>query len=439
MDEQYRNVAKNSAIIFGYILAIIYGLPGILWGILYLYYTYYENADLLSMYLDRKYDLNMQYGILKDILLLSTYMPSKHPKFCDSYEKEEQIFIDLRNDEIKKIINKIREIKEGYEADNEDIKKQSYEKTDQNLKIREAKEEKDRLLKEAEAGKDSRHNSTSTRIWIQNVFIMIQTIYVNIFNGLILFKDIFLTIVPLFKAIIQNKVIMGFLIIVGLICVLLYNLKPSSSNSKNKDRNANTNSVSTFSPYAIYVDIVDSYTHYSKMAKDLSNSMSKTLSNTEEGKDEEIVDDTIYNRELHDPKKIKGRYDNLSYINLSEIGIVSIPGMVSVPGFTIEKDKLYNIHLPSSKFEINTINTNNILWKIGKKNVDNEGELKWKIDCKSIDKIAGGGGDIPAFITDIDDDNKCIINVRGFDDTMGEGGGDEDKLAYSTEEIKDEI
>jgi len=433
MDEQYRNVAKNSAIIFGYILAIIYGLPGILWGILYLYYTYYENADLLSMYLDRKYDLNMQYGILKDILLLSTYMPSKHPKFCDSHEKEEQVFIDLRNDEIKRIINKIREIKGGYEADNEDIKKQSYEKTDQNLKIREAKEEKDRLLKEAEAGKDSRHNSTSTRIWIQNVFIVIQTIYVNLFNGLILFKDILFTIVPLLKALIQNKVIMGFLIIVGLICALLYNLKPSSSNSKNKDRNANTNSVSTFSPYAIYVDIVDSYTHYSKMAKDLSNSMSKTLSNTEEGKDEE-TDNTIYNRELHDPKKIKGRYDNLSYINLSEIGIEAIPGMAT--GFTIEKDKLYNIHLPSSKFEINT---NNILWKIGKKNVDNEGELKWKIDCKSIDKIAGGGGDIPAFITDIDDDNKCIINVRGFDDTMGEGGGDEDKLAYSTEEIKDEI
>ena len=432
MDEQYRNVAKNSAIIFGYILAIIYGLPGILWGILYLYYTYYENADLLSMYLDRKYDLNMQYGILKDILLLSTYMPSKHPTFCDYYEKEEQIFIDLRNDEIKRIINKIREIKEGYEADNEDIKKQSYEKTDQNLKIREAKEEKDRLLKEAEAGKDSRHNSTSTRIWIQNVFTVIQTIYVNIFNVAILGKDILSTILPLFKAIIQNKVIMGFLIIVGLICVLLYNLKPSSSNSKNKDRNANTNSVSTFSPYAIYVDIVDSYTHYSKMAKDLSNSMSKTLSNTEEGKDEDIVDDTIYNRELHDPKKIKGRYDNLSYINLSEIDIVAIPGMAT--DFTIEKDKFYNIHLPSSKFEINT---NNILWKIGKKNVDNEGELKWKIDCKSIDKIAGGGGDIPAFITDIDDDNKCIINVGGFDDTKITSEADKDKLAYSTEEIKD--
>ena len=432
MDEQYRNVAKNSAIIFGYILAIIYGLPGILWGILYLYYTYYENADLLSMYLDRKYDLNMQYGILKDILLLSTYMPSKHPAFCDSYEKEEQIFIDLRNDEIKRIINKIREIKEDYEADNEDIKKQSYEKTDQNLKIREAKEEKDRLLKEAEAGKDSRHNSTSTRIWIQNVFTTIQTIYVNIFNVAILGKDILSTILPLFKAIIQNKVIMGFLIIVGLICVLLYNLKPSSSNSKNKAGNANTNSVSTFSPYAIYVDIVDSYTHYSKMAKDLGNSVSNTLSNTEEGKDEEIVDDTIYNRELHDPKKIKGRYDNLSYINLSEIDIVAIPGMAT--DFTIEKDKFYNIHLPSSKFEINT---NNILWKIGKKNVDNEGELKWKIDCKSIDKIAGGGGDIPAFITDIDDDNKCIINVGGFDDTKITSEADKDKLAYSTEEIKD--
>ena len=166
------------------------------------------------------------------------------------------------------------------------------------------------------------------------------------------------------------------------------------------------------------------------MAKDLSNSVSNTLSNTEEGKDEEIIDDTIYNRELHDPKKKEGRYDNLSYINLSEIDIEAIPGMA--PGFTIEKGKYYNIHLPSSKFKINT---SSILWKLDKKNVVNEGELKWKIDCGSIDKITGG--DVPAFITDIDDDNKCIINVRGFDDKTKKDIDIKDTLAYSTEEIKD--
>jgi len=427
MDEQYINVAKNSAIIFGYILAIIYGLPGILWGILYLYY---RNTDLLSKYIDREYDLNMQYGILKDILLLSTYMPSKHPTFCESYEKKEQIFIELRNEEIKKLIDKIKNIKEGYETEYDNIKKQSYEKTEQNLKIREAREEKERLLQEAEAGKDSRHNSTSTRLWVQSILGALQTIYLNMFNIAKLAKDVFSVLIPLLGAILKNKVIMGFLIIVFLIALLLYNIKPSSSNSKN--RGANANSISTFSPYAIYIDIIDSYTHYSKMAKDLGNSMSNTLINNEEGKDNDIVDDTIYNRELHDPKKIKGRYDNLSYINLKEIGIEAIPGMAS--GFAIEKDKYYNINLPSSKFEINT---NNILWKLDKKNVDNEGELKWKIDCESIDRIKGGN--IPAFITDIDDDNKCIINVGGFDDTKIIIEADKDTLAYSTEEIKDEI
>jgi hypothetical protein len=79
MDEEYKNVAKNSAIIIAYIIAIIYAIPGILWCILYLYY---RNTDLLSKYLGRQYDLNMQYGILKDILLLSTYIQSKNQEFC---------------------------------------------------------------------------------------------------------------------------------------------------------------------------------------------------------------------------------------------------------------------------------------------------------------------------------------------------------------------
>jgi len=316
MDEEYINVAKNSAIIIAYIIAIIYAIPGILWCILYLYYKYY-NTDLLSIYLGRQYDLNMQYGILKDILLLSTYIPSKHPEFCEdellAVAKEERIFIELRKDEIKKIISKIKEIKQCYEKDYKNIQKESYDKVEQNLKIREAREEKDRLLKEAEAGKDSRHNSTSTRLWIQNVGSAIQTTFVNILNVAIFAKDIFISIVPLFKAIFQNKVIMGFLIIVSLIIIMLYNLKPSSSNNKNGG-NAKTNSMSTFSPYTIYIDVIDSYKHYSKMAKDLSNTMSNTLSNNEEGKDQEIIDDTIYDRELHDSKK--KRADMIIYLIL---------------------------------------------------------------------------------------------------------------------------
>jgi hypothetical protein len=425
MDEEYNNVAKNSAIIIAYIIAIIYAIPGILWCILYLYY---RNTDLLSIYLGRQYDLNMQYGILKDILLLSTYIPSKHPEFCDdewsAVAKEERIFIELRKDEIKKIIKKIKEIKGGYEKDYKNIQKESYEKVEQNLKIREAREEKDRLLKEAEAGKDSRHNSTSTRLWIQNVGSAIQTTFVNILNIAIFAKDIFISIFPLFKAIIQNKVIMGFLIIVFLIILMLYSLKPSSSNNKNGG-NAKTNSMSTFSPYTIYIDVIDSYKHYSKMAKDLSNTMSNTLSNNEEGKDQEIIDDTIYDRELHDPKKKKGRYDNLSYINLGEIGITT-------QEFTIEKDKYYNINLPSSKFQI----TNpNIKWKTYEKDVEHKGEIKWKIDCEKIDTVKDDTS--PAFITDTDDDNKCIINVRGFDNKKkSSADNEEDAKVYSTEEIK---
>jgi hypothetical protein len=370
----------------------------------------------------------MQYGILKDILLLSTYIPSKHPEFCEdellAVAKEERIFIELRKDEIKKIISKIKEIKQCYEKDYKNIQKESYDKVEQNLKIREAREEKDRLLKEAEAGKDSRHNSTSTRLWIQNVGSAIQTTFVNILNVAIFAKDILISPVPLFKAIFQNKVIMGFLIIVSLIILMLYSLKPSSSNNKNGG-NAKTNSMSTFSPYTIYIDVIDSYKHYSKMAKDLSNTMSNTLSNNEEGKDQEIIDDTIYDRELHDSKKKKGRYDNLSYINLGEIGITT-------QEFTIEKDKYYNINLPSSKFKITKPD---IKWKTYEKDVEHKGEIKWKIDCEKIDTVKDDTS--PAFITDTDDDNKCIINVRGFDNKKkSSADNEEDTTVYSTEEIK---
>ena len=51
--------------------------------------------------------------------------------------------------------------------------------------------------------------------------------------------------------------------------------------------------------------------------------------------------------------------------------------------------------------------------------------------------IALGTGHMINFEQWVPSDHKCIINVGGFDDTKITSEADKDKLAYSTEEIKD--
>ena len=425
------NFLSSSVIIIIMIFLVIYGLP---LGIYFImnsfkfFGTIPSTHEMVGQYEARKYDLNMIYNSLRDIYLFSTYIPSSRPKLCnndDPGEKKEE------DEYIKKIILAIINIKKNYEDEYQSIKKQSYAKIEENLKIRESKEEKERLLKEAEAGKDARHNSSSTRMWIQSFISAINTIFKNILNILNLTKDVLAIFMPLLGSLFKNKVIMGFLLIVALIAFLLYNLKPTASNRKSSGGgNAKLTNSSTFSPFAIYNDIMDSYTHYKKTMNDLGTRVSDTLKNEEDEKE----DDTIHNRELFDKNKKLGRYDNLSYINLNELSITDING---IPEIKIDKDKFYNIYLPSSKFGIDE---KVIKWKIDTKNLENKDEIKWQIDCANIDELTTQSGDTlkpPVLITGLD--NKCIINVNGLNkylDSSGQRTSIEE--IYSTEEIKDD-
>jgi hypothetical protein len=460
--DEDRKLATNSALIITIVAIIIYIVPVVLYswyGFFQFLFRSYSIDDMILQYENRNYELNMKYNTLQDMYLFCTYIPSKRNKSCINDGSEEGVAIAIDNMNIKKIIKKIMNIKKGYENEYEQIKISSYTKIEENKKIREANEEKEKLLKEAqeskdrlfnkgENGKNTRFAWTSLRIWIQSFLSALNIIFNNFLNIAKLSKDIGGILVPIFStifgALLKNKVVMGFLIIVGLIVFLLYSFKPKSSNtgrggSGSGFGNPNLTSSSTYSPYAIYIDVVDSYSYYKKMMSDFSNNMSESLGKNDEGNQNDgIDDDSIFKRELHDPTKTRGRYDNISNINLVEVGITKIPGLDK---FEAVQDKHYNVYLPSEKFDIDG---DVIKWKHDDNNVENKGEIKWKIDCSKIDTLMKSGVDaqISAFITNKDDNTKCDINVRGLNKIQNEIDGnsnsnDDETTIYTTEGIKD--
>jgi len=466
MADEDSKLATNSVLIITIVAIIIYVVPVLLYSYYgffqYLFGSYSIN-DMILQYENKNYELNMKYNTLQDMYLFCTYIPSKRNKSCITDGNEEGVAIAIDNMNIKKIINKIMKIKEGYEDEFEQIKISASTKIEENKKIREANEEKEKLLKEAQEGKDrlfyagengrnTRFNWTSLRIWIQSFLSALNIIFNNFLNIAKLSKDIGGILVPIFStifgALIKNKVVMGFFIIVGLIVFLLYSFKPKSSNTGrggsipgfSNPGNPNLTSSSTYSPYAIYIDVVDSYSYYKKMMSDFSNNISESLGKNDDGNQNNgIDDDSIFKRELNDPTKTKGRYDNISNINLVEVGITEIQGL---DDFVALKDTHYNVYLPSEKFDIDG---DVIKWKHDDKNVENKGEIKWKIDCSKIDTLKDKDDvltQIPAFITREDDNSKCNINVSGLRKIQNEIDGksnsnDDETTIYTTEGIKE--
>ncbi len=463
MADEDIKLATNSALIITIVAIIIYIVPVVLYnyyGFFKYFFGSYSINDMILQYENRNYELNMKYNTLQDMYLFCTYIPSKRNKSCIKNGNEEGVAIAIDNMNIKKIIKKIKKIKEGYEDEYEQIKISSYTKIEENKKIREANEEKEKLLKEAQEGKDrlfyagengrnTRFNWTSLRIWIQSFLSALNIIFNNFLNIAKLSKDIGGILVPIFStifgALLKNKVVMGFLIIVVLIAFILYSFKPKSSNtgrggSGSGFGNPKLTSSSTYSPYAIYIDVMDSYNYYKKMMSDFSNNMSESLGKNDDGNQNDgIDDDSIFKRELNDPTKTRGRYDNISNINLNEVGITKIQGL---DDFVAVKDTHYNVYLPSEKFDIDG---DVIKWNHDDKNVENKGEIKWKIDCSKIDTLKDKAGvitQIPAFITNKDDNTKCNINVRGLNKIQNEIDGnsnsnDDETTIYTTEGIKD--
>ena len=217
-------------------------------------------------------------------------------------------------------------------------------------------------------------------------------------------------------ALAKNYVVMGFIILIFIIVVVLSWLKYSSidSTTKGGGDNYKPNNGFSFSPFSIYYDMLDTYSYYSKFVNNfnISDSAKNFLGNSNDiNNGDGDDDDTTYREQLYG-----GKYDNLSYIKLNNLEIININDG-SKDNIKTEKDKYYNIYLPSEKFkDLNEPQPDSSLsWNVYE---TSKKEKIWKLDCESIDTIKADGNPAngkPAFITKGD---KCIINSVGFN-TLG--------------------
>jgi hypothetical protein len=396
--------------------------------------------NLLEEFEMKKEDLNMNYNSLSDeYLLFCTYMPIKKLVFCNDGNNKEikhQNLMDLKN--VKRIFDKIIKIKEYCDSEYKKIKAESDELIYKNKEDREKREHDEDLLIKKEAGENSRFDSTSRREWIKNILSGIfNFIKLSIATGIDLSK-ILVSIGAIFgqlgKALLGNYVVMGFLILIFCILVILSLLKyrsiDTTTGGGGGGGNYKSNDGISFSPFSIYNDLLDTYSYYSKIANNLSDYTNNIIGNNNNGiNGDEDNDDTIDREQLYG-----GKYDNLSYIKLNNLKINNIfDGSKNI--IKTEKDKYYNIYLPSEKFKdtdtIDTGKTGLLPWNIYE---NSKKEKIWELDCESIDTILENGK--PAFITD---DDKCIINKIGLNQVIAQHQDiDTDTLStiFTTEYIK---
>jgi hypothetical protein len=396
--------------------------------------------NLLEEFEIKNEDLNMNYNSLSDeYLLFCTYMPIKKLVFCNdgnNKEIENQNLMDLKN--VKRIFDKIIKIKEYCDSEYKKIKAESDELMYKNKEDREKREHDEDLLIKKEAGENSRFDSTSRREWIKNILSGIfNFIKLSIATGIDLSK-ILVSIGAIFgqlgKALLGNYVVMGFLILIFCILVILSLLKyrsiDTTTGAGGGGGNYKSNDGISFAPFSIYNDLLDTYSYYSKIANNLSDYTNNIIGNNNNGiNGDEDNDDTIDREQLYG-----GKYDNLSYIKLNNLKINNIfDGSKNI--IKTEKDKYYNIYLPSEKFKdtdtIDTGKTGLLPWNIYE---NSKKEKIWELDCESIDTILENGK--PAFITD---DDKCIINKIGLNQVIAQHQDiDTDTLStiFTTEYIK---
>jgi hypothetical protein len=440
---------KNSIITLIIILLIVYGIPSIFYGLIYNYRRTnsapIDVEGILKELTDKKEDLNMVYNSLYyEIYLFTNFIPIRKLLLCNGTNNDEEELQKNYKIIVRKIFDKLKDIKKFCDGEYETIKKNSDKQIDINKRLREDQEHDIELLLMKEAGENSRHNSTSTREWIINIvsgifntlkfsstfMLSLFTFFLGIFNS---FKGL---VMPIASASLKNKVITGFLILVLFIVIILYGIKNLSGGGNNSNISGYnmTNNQNGFSPYMIYYELLDTYKYYTKMANNfnLNDYTSSLFGNTNS------VNNGYYGPEedginIKRPEIDGKRYDNLSYFNLKKLKIDKIND--GNRDIITEDNKYYNVYLPSEKFK-DTNNEeveNKLPWNIY---TSSKTEKVWKLDCETIDYIVMNGAKKSAFITDGD---KCKINEVGLRDAIVSDISNEDdslETIYTTEYIK---
>jgi hypothetical protein len=453
LDNDFDNnlLMRNSFITIIITLLIVYGIPSIFYGIVYNYRKIssapIDVDGILKEFIDKKDDLNMVYNSLyRDIYLFTNYIPIRKLTLCDGTNNEEDELQKIYNAHIKKIFDKLKDIKKFCDNEYQTIKSNSDKQINISKRLREDQEHDIELLIMKEAGENSRHNSTSTREWIINIIsglfntfkfsstfmLSLFTFFLGVFNSL---KGL---VMPILSASLKNKVITGFLILIFIIVIVLYGIKSASSggnsgSSGSSGVNYRSNNQNGFSPYAVYYELLDTYKYYTRMANNfnLNDYTSSLLGNTVDNNNGYYGSEEDGNN-IKRPELNGKRYDNLSYFDLKKLKIDKIND--GNQDIKTEENKYYNVYLPSEKIRDvdNEKAINKLPWNIY---ASSKTEKVWKLDCENIDYIVKDGAKKSAFITDKD---KCVINEVGLRDADVSDISNDDLLEtiYTTEYIK---
>lgn len=448
-DDSFDNnlLMRNSFITIIIILLIVYGIPSIFYGLIYNYRrTSSAPIDvdgILKEFIDKKNDLNMVYNSLyRDIYLFTNFIPIRKLTLCDGTNNEEDELRQIYNTQVKKIFDKLKDIKKFCDNEYQTIKNNSDKQINISRRLREDQEHDIELLIMKEAGANSRHNSTSTREWIINIISGIfntlkfsSTFMLSLFTFLLgVFNSFKGLVMPILSASLKNKVVTGFLILIFIIVIILYGIKSASGGNNSGSRGVNrSDNQNRFNPFAVYHELLDTYKYYTKMANNfnLNDYTGSLLGNT-------VNENNGYYGSEEDGNNIKRpklngkRYDNLSYFDLKKLKIDNIND--GNQDIKTEENKYYNVYLPSEKFkDVDNEAVNKLPWNIY---ASSKTEKVWKLDCETIDYIVKDGAKKSAFITDGD---KCIINEVGLRDAnVSDIRSDDDTYTtiYTTEYIK---
>lgn len=440
-------IANNTIVSIIIIALILCFLPACsyIWSFFYSI----EEEKLLNKFMKSEIKTDMEYNTRANLYLLCNYIPYKQNKRCEKFEPNDPEIKDYNTFlthayNIKEKFDKIKKECDGQFYNK--IKKESDKQIQLNKTARVEHEEKMRGLEFEKLSKDDDRKYK----WITSMFSGLKNggdLGIKIGNMFISFFKFF---VPITAAGFGNHVLMGFVILVFIIFMILYFVKIRNTNSTNpvysmpkSETNLGINSwFSWFNGNSIWSEMKETYNYYDTMMNTFSNSMSdytggiffSTEDNTEDGTNNGVAKSNIVlNRNSQEGK----RYDNLSYIMLSELNLTEIEKtkLREYLPIGIENLKYYNIYLPEEKFKYND-KQSIVKWKI-ENSKNNPNEKIWKINCREIDNIKNNGviTGTSAFIEDDNDKNKCIININELNTANAAVVQDIDEFMYTPEQI----
>lgn len=413
----YGTLALSTLVAIIILLVVICILPGLLYFITFGFkYNLKDDMSLVKNFIEAAIDIDYIGYNIYDMYLLCSYIPYRKLKICKSGDKEEELKDKLYLFKVYKIKEKINDIKNFCDGKSyTDIKKRSEEAIVKNKESRINREHSENMINMKESGKNTRAAWKNFLEWVKRISSWLHTFIEFIFKIWDYLRKFINIFIPVLQAIFQNQVITGYMVILITIYLLFYWIKSMVDPPKEEVEKEEGVEEEGFlsSMYREYLDTLSYYNGLMKNVRIKDYTGGVSLGGGTAGAGEE--DDTILDRQTVDGKL----YDNLSYLNLSEL--LSPAEQISYFKTNVETGKFYNIYLPEEKYiNNNEPETESIIkWKVSPANNKNNNEKKWNIDCEAIDTVTVKNGatskNIPVFISNAD---KCIINEVGLNNNL---------------------